>query len=56
MKNRNPCGGCPGENKYGRLCQKKIRCPDWYGWFCGEWNKIQVAAERLRKDANEVDL
>lgn len=56
MKNRNPCGGCPEENKYGRLCQKKIRCPDWYGWFCGEWNKIQVAAERLRKDANEVDL
>ncbi len=22
MKNRNPCDGCPEENKYGRLCQK----------------------------------
>lgn len=49
---------CVDESRdyYGRLCQKKIRCPDWYGWFCGEWNKIQVTAERLRKDANEVDL
>ncbi len=53
MNNQYPCTHCPDMAKG---CIKKESCADWYGWFCGEWNKIQVAAERLRKDANEVDL
>lgn len=53
MNNQFPCAQCPDLKKG---CNKTVKCADWYGWFCGEWNKIQVAAERLRKDANEVDL
>lgn len=53
MNNQYPCAQCPDMAKG---CIKKESCADWYGWFSDEWEKIQVAAERLRKDANEVDL
>lgn len=41
---QSPCRSCP-DNK--NRCTKTDGCPDWFGWFCTEWNDT---CEKLRKN------
>lgn len=41
MNNQYPCTHCPDAAKG---CIKTDGCPDWYGWFTDEWDRIQKAA------------
>lgn len=42
MNNQSPCTQCPSKKKG---CAQKDSCPDWYGWFTEEWDRIQKAAQ-----------